>query len=245
MSLDLSTYPDCCMAFGLYELTTARLIKQLLSPGSHFVDAGANIGYFTLIAAQRVGPTGRVDAFEPQPDNRKRLLEHLQANRLTDHVTVHALALSDRFGVARIHSYRDDPSFNHGCASMFASASEGSASVSTVKTDRLDKVLEATSPALIKIDVEGAEPAVIEGAASLLTGTRPAAIIGEYNPRQAKVAAVSADLWVRRAVEIQPAYQVYVIGSKLRPIDVDQITGADLGEVNLLLQCPSARSDPH
>ena len=49
LGLDLGTYPDCCMAYGLYELDTARLIKRLLRVGDHFVDAGANIGYFTLL----------------------------------------------------------------------------------------------------------------------------------------------------------------------------------------------------
>src|SRR5882757_9969946 len=48
LDLDLGIYPDCSMAYGLYELETARLIKRVLKPGDHFVDGGANIGYFTM-----------------------------------------------------------------------------------------------------------------------------------------------------------------------------------------------------
>src|SRR4051812_17645981 len=59
--LDLDTYPDNCMAYGLYELDTARVIKSILKPGDHFVDGGANIGYFTHFAAKCVGPSGRID----------------------------------------------------------------------------------------------------------------------------------------------------------------------------------------
>src|SRR5690242_20490556 len=70
MTLDLGVYPDCCMAFGLYELHTYRLLKSLQTPGMHFVDCGANLGYFTLLAARWVGETGKVDAFEPDPINR-------------------------------------------------------------------------------------------------------------------------------------------------------------------------------
>ncbi|HUF79655.1 MAG TPA: hypothetical protein VMN03_00855, partial [Burkholderiales bacterium] len=74
LELDLGAYPDCCMALGLYELDTARVLRRLLRPGDHFIDGGANIGYFSLMAARLVGSIGRVDAFEPQPENRARLL---------------------------------------------------------------------------------------------------------------------------------------------------------------------------
>src|SRR5258705_8911400 len=77
LDLDLSTYPDCCMAVGLYELDTLKLIRRVLRRGDHFVDCGANLGYFTLAAARAVGPRGRVDAFEPDPINRARLEKNL------------------------------------------------------------------------------------------------------------------------------------------------------------------------
>src|SRR5688572_10671490 len=48
LTLDLSTYPDCCMACGLYESDTLKLLRKVLRAGMHFVDCGANIGYFTL-----------------------------------------------------------------------------------------------------------------------------------------------------------------------------------------------------
>src|SRR2546428_219103 len=63
LDLDLGTYPVVCMAFGLYELDTVRVLRRLLRDGSWFVDCGANIGYFTLLAVRWMGPSGRVDAF--------------------------------------------------------------------------------------------------------------------------------------------------------------------------------------
>jgi len=111
--LDLRTYPDCCMAFGLYELDTARIIRKLLRPGDTFVDGGANIGYFSLIAAKAVGPAGRVHAFEPQPDNRRRLEEHVAMNSLSKVVTIHPVALSDARGRMELHTY-ENPAANHG-----------------------------------------------------------------------------------------------------------------------------------
>ncbi len=55
LNLDIGTYPDCNMALGLYETETFSLLAKLLRPGSHFVDCGANLGYFTLHAAMLVG----------------------------------------------------------------------------------------------------------------------------------------------------------------------------------------------
>src|SRR3954466_16277507 len=84
LNLDLRTYPDINMAVGLYELDTARLTHRLLKPGSWFVDVGANVGYFTLLAAKWTSPTGKVDAVEPDPINRQRLEAHLRENNLID-----------------------------------------------------------------------------------------------------------------------------------------------------------------
>src|SRR5205814_8707332 len=109
------TYPDITMAVGLYELDTARQIRRLLKPTSHFVDVGANLGYFTLLAAKWIGPAGRIDAFEPDPINRQRLEEHLSENNLADRVRVHAIAASSQAGhVELIHP--QSAGANHGMA---------------------------------------------------------------------------------------------------------------------------------
>src|SRR5205814_6720257 len=103
LQLDLRTYPDITMAVGLYELDTARQIRRLLKPGSHFVDVGANLGYFTLLAAKWTGPAGRIDAFEPDPLNRQRLEEHLRENKLADRVWVHPIAASSHAGQVELN----------------------------------------------------------------------------------------------------------------------------------------------
>lgn len=65
---------------GHHEPATARIIAHLLGPGDTFIDVGANSGFFTLLAASRVGPTGRVYAFDPLPSMRRRL----QASKHTE-----------------------------------------------------------------------------------------------------------------------------------------------------------------
>lgn len=237
MDLDLATYPDCCMAFGLYELATARLIRRLLRRGDHFVDAGANIGYFTLLAARRVGPEGRVDAFEPEPVNRQRLLDHLAMNELADRVHVHAAALSDAAGSAVIHGV-PEPSgtFNHGCASIYPPAGVRT-TCTAVPTVRMDDVLDGCRVRLVKMDVEGAEPLVTGGMAGLLDVAIPPVIIGELNPMQSAAAGFPPSEWVRRVLAMRDDYRLYLVGSRPRRIAFDSAWLDRLGQVNLML-CP-------
>lgn len=232
LELDLATYPDCCMAYGLYELETARLIKRLLRPGDHFVDGGANIGYFTLLAAQRVGPHGRVDAFEPQPENRARLEANLRVNALSDGVRLHAQALADRAGEAALHILQG-PQHNHGEASLFAAPG---AATMAIATARLDEVLAGLSPRLIKLDIEGAEPLAIAGMAGLLQGTRPPMVLMEHNAAAAARAGFAPTEALDRLLKAQPCYHVYRIGWRLRRIEPTPAVLGAMGQVNLLLR---------
>ena len=216
MTLDLGVYPDCCMAFGLYELDTERLIRRILRPGDRFVDAGANIGYFTMLAASVVGDSGRVDAFEPQPDNRARLIEHLQRNELADRVRVHPLALGDRDDTVTIHYYIDR--LNHGSSTLFVEPDARTRRVE-VPMRRMDDVLADVDTApvrLVKMDIEGAEPLAIAGMARLLGAEQPPMIVCEFNPSQARVAGFDSAETVRRVLDIQPRYTVYRVGWRLQ-----------------------------
>jgi len=238
MQLDLGTYPDCCMAFGLYELDTARVIRSILKPGDHFVDAGANIGYFTMMAAQLVGPSGRVDAFEPEPANHARLLAHVQANHLNDRVRLHAMALSDQACDVIIHRYpEDDARFNHGCSTLFADEDAGVSTTSTtVPAKRMDELIHDSVPKLVKLDVEGAESLVIGGMSKILQSSEPPILIGEYNPAQSKVADIAPEQWIRLALAIQPRYQVYRIPVGPNPVSIDSNAFCHLEQVNLMLR---------
>jgi FkbM family methyltransferase len=230
MDLDLATYPDCCMAVGLYELDTLRLIRRLLRPGDHFADCGANIGYFTLAAAAAVGPTGRVDAFEPDPLNRERLQRHLAANGAPPHVRVHPIALSDTAGQATLY-HPTQAGRNHGEASLFRPA-DGDVTPYTVLTDRLDEVLEKP-PHLIKMDIEGAELAAIRGMTRLLKAHPPMLII-EHNPESAAAAGHRAGDLLRALRETEPRYRAYWAGWRLREMPTPEAIDAFTRQGNIL-----------
>ena len=241
LDLDLNCYPDCTMAFGLYELDTARVMRRMLRPGDHFIDGGANIGYLTMIGAQCVGPSGRVDAFEPQPENRARLEANLRRNDLAARVRVHAEALSDNAGVATIHRFAGDQG-NHGMASLFAGDGAAATTAVEVPTVRLDDALSGTSPALIKLDVEGAESLAIKGMTGLLKAPRPPAVILEHNPETLRRAGAASGLSepVRLLLATRDDWQVRVIAFGLPRIDPnDAPRWQRLRQVNLLVQSPS------
>jgi FkbM family methyltransferase len=88
---------------GIWEPYETRLLCELLQPGQRFVDAGANIGYFTLLAAFLVGESGQVFAFEPEPRNMLLLTRSLEANRLSSRVVAEQAGLSERDGQALLH----------------------------------------------------------------------------------------------------------------------------------------------
>ena len=213
LDLDLATYPDCCMACGLFELDTYRTLARLVRPGHHVVDCGANVGYFTLQAARLAGPIGRVDAFEPDPLNRQRLEQNLAANAMADRVKVHAVALSDEDAWATLY-HPTEGARNHGESSLFAPEGDQPADAFSVPTARLDAVLDRT-PDVIKMDIEGAELAALRGATGLLAAPGAPQWIIEHNVDSARAAGHRPGDLLRFLRTHRPGYRAYWIGWRL------------------------------
>jgi FkbM family methyltransferase len=152
----------------IWEKTETAAFLALARPGMCVFDVGANIGYYTLLAARAVGPTGLVCAFEPEPHNFALLARNVAENGFSNVRLVHA-AVSDREGVTRLHL--DDANFGaHSFDAGSVPTSSGrSLEVRTVRLD--DYAAEARgfgAGVLVKIDVQGAEALVVGGALSLL-----------------------------------------------------------------------------
>ncbi|QDU72483.1 FkbM family methyltransferase [Mucisphaera calidilacus] len=219
LDLDLATYPDCCMAFGLYELSTARLIKRLVRTGDVVVDGGANLGYFTLLMASRVGDAGSVHAFEPDPVNRARLVAHLELNGLQDRVVVHPVALSDRSGTATLHRFAEtDSAHNHGMSSLF-DAEEGATQTYEVQTVRMDEVVK-TNVRLVKLDLEGAEPLAVAGMSGQLVGDAPPMVLGEYGFGEASRAGHTPAAWMEGLRSIREDWRFEVVRRGLQAVEL-------------------------
>jgi FkbM family methyltransferase len=151
-----------------YESQLSALIHAL-PRGGVFVDVGANVGNFSLLAARRVGASGLVAAFEPNPETYARLLDHIAINHANGLVSFHAavgaapgsvdLVCTENSGLSHLGSGR----VNERAARRVAQ---------TTLDDSLPPLLRGRSIDLMKIDVEGAELGVLQGAEQLLLAGR-------------------------------------------------------------------------
>ena len=156
---------------GLHEYEDMSFVLDVLQPGDLFVDVGANIGSYSILAG---GVGAHVLAFEPIPQSFKVLEQNILLNGLQDKVEAYNIGIGSSSGELRFSA--DQDTVNHVLA-------EGERVNSAVKVDvlPLDNVLHEKSPVLLKIDVEGYESEVLTGAAMVLAHPQLLAVIVELN----------------------------------------------------------------
>jgi FkbM family methyltransferase len=166
-----SSFESCW--FGVYEREKQKEFAAAVRPGAVVYDVGANVGFYTLLAATLAGPQGRVYAFEPLPRNVRILTRHAALNRLTN-VHVFAGAVSDRPGTARFDQ----------CAlpEMGRLSASGGIEVLTFQLDDLLASGRIPPPHVVKIDVEGAEWDVLRGARDVFLRHRPTVLLATHGP---------------------------------------------------------------
>lgn len=149
---------------GIWEPYETSLLLELLRPGDVFVDVGANIGYFSVLAASVVGEQGGVFAFEPDPDNYRLLLANAALNALQQCITPIQAALSDVAGEGQLFLSAD----NLGDHQVYASG-EARPSVSIALVNGSDFLRDRLQRMdLLKVDTQGSEYQVIAGLLPLL-----------------------------------------------------------------------------
>lgn len=159
---------------GEYEEKEIRLLEQCLAEGDVFVDVGANIGLFSLVASKRVGPAGAVYAFEPVKKNHARLVQHATLNK-AENIRAERLAVSDRD--AEITLFLDEREQNNGMATAYPDGYTWSDRVRSVTLNDYFRKLSSGPVRLIKIDIEGGEYAALLGMQELLQEHKPLLLI--------------------------------------------------------------------
>ncbi len=153
------------MLLGRYEPLETDIIKRLLRPGDTYIDVGAHVGWFVVQAGRLVRPNGRVFAFEAFPENADTLRRNVALNRL-DNVVIENCAVADGSGSVAVGRQRGSDS---GSVTAGVRAAEALTEVRQIKLD--DYLPPDVSPKLIKIDVEGLEQCVLDGASGTLKRT--------------------------------------------------------------------------
>lgn len=156
---------------GLHEYDEMSFLLHFLRAGELFVDIGANIGTYTVLASAVCG--AKVISFEPSPSTYEELVDNVKINRVEGLSESWNMALGEREGSV---TFTDDlDTVNH----VLSSSESQHRKTVNVPVKRLDDVLAGRQSALIKLDVEGYELAVLKGATTALAGTR--ALIVELN----------------------------------------------------------------
>jgi len=165
---------------GSYELEVQRVLQERLKPGSVFYDVGANIGFYSLLAARQ---SAQVFAFEPDVQNAKSLERHVSLNSLGAKIEVIRAAVFSTSGFVALEPA--DSARGHGNAHVGPDTEHSHPTVKVPCTTLDDFAREHVVPDTIKIDVEGAESNVLKGAEELFTQSRPHLICEVHDPANA------------------------------------------------------------
>jgi len=220
-----------------WEPEETRLVSSLLREGDVFVDVGANVGYFTLVASDAVGKSGKVFAFEPEPKNFSLLRKNVQVNKCvnarceqkavngTDH-PVELYLSSFNYGDHRIFQSHDDEDYNRG-------RQRARTQVEGVTLDSY--FAPGTRVDFIKMDVQGAEYFALQGMKRVLRDNLDVVLMMEFWPHGLKEAGVEPSRLLEEIEDLGfVSYKTH--SGKLALFDRDEIlqtSGDDC--VNLVL----------
>lgn len=162
----------CIREKGVFEPHSTAVVRSLLKPGWVVLDVGANIGYYTVLMSRLVGASGRVIGFEPTVKFRQRLAQNLAANGL-DNVDIFPYGLSDR-------NLRDEICFGESSATLHWVPDHPPRAQEEIELRRLDDLFPTLGLSrldFIKVDIDGHEPAFLEGAWETIENYRPLVLL--------------------------------------------------------------------
>jgi len=223
------SYLDNELRAGIFERREADFVSRFLREGMVVLDIGAHHGFYTLLASKRVGPSGKVFAFEPSPRERKRLRRHLRLNRC-ENVSIQPSALGSATGRADLFVVRSAENYLNSLRPPAAQLSTRKISVDVTTIDDFLRSAAVPRVDFIKLDVEGAELEVLRGANRLLRRDhRPTLLVEIQDVRTAP--------WGYRSIEIvrfltRLDYQWLAFGATgaLEPLDSER----DVRDTNFL-----------
>jgi FkbM family methyltransferase len=165
---------------GSYEYRKRKMFEKFVYPGAVIYDIGANVGYFSLLAAELAGKKGTIYAIEPLPRNIEFIQRHISLNKINNIQVIEA-AVSDQIGEAY---------FDLGASTAMGHlAKTGKLAVKSVTLDGLLEEGKILPPGIIKLDVEGAEYLALSGAQKLVERYQPI-IFMDTHQREAHHASI-------------------------------------------------------
>lgn len=193
MRLDLEDYIQRMIYLGCYERWETKIVRAVLQPGMTFLDVGANIGYFSLLASNIVGPKGKVFAVEPSPYVADLFAEAITTNQITN-IHLKRCGLGASAGSVSLSI----PGRGNHTPTMLTDTGAPSLSVQVERLDDCLKEWNCNHIDLLKMDVEGFEGFVLDGAPEAFAQHRIRRVLCEFNnPWLQRAGSSSAKLYQR------------------------------------------------
>jgi FkbM family methyltransferase len=191
----------------VHEEFTTKLFKEVVKEGDVVVDLGANLGYFTLLAAKLAGKRGKVYSFEPEPRNYNYLLKNIELNGY-DNVFAIPKAVSDRSGKVKLYVCPYDSGHHtinqyDGIKAYKPDFTDDKKDFVEVETVTLDEFFEGMkqSISVIKMDVEGAEMLALSGMDRVIRDSKNMKMFVEFFPLLIKEMGGSPEEFICRLLE--------------------------------------------
>ncbi|HXN47774.1 MAG TPA: FkbM family methyltransferase, partial [Bryobacteraceae bacterium] len=190
----------CFLMDGYWEEWVVRRLKDYVKPGMRVLDLGANMGFYTLLLCDLVGPQGHVTAFEPWPHYHEILRRNVEVNGYSGRCTLVRKAVHEAGGSKDLVFFEGygTGALKGGEAFFEQPGMVDTPTVLSVETVSLDEYLAANPQQIdfIKMDVDGSEPFVLRGAQSLLRGTNPLTIFCEFCPPILRAAGLDPEAFL-------------------------------------------------
>ncbi len=196
-----------------YELKETRFFRRYLKSGMVFFDIGANVGYYSLLASDIIDD-GSIHSFEPIFEQYRDLLENVERNELTN-VTVNRLIVSNRSGSLDIHLGSEDNSGSASVEFVYREADVGKETVECTTLDEYVRVHKVKQIDVVKIDTEGHETSVLQGAQDTLKKFKPLLLI-EVRGKMLEEIGSSRDKFFQQMKDL--GYQAYELKRNGRPV---------------------------
>lgn len=178
MRLDLSESIQRMMFLGMYEPEQTAWFKRCLCSGDAFIDVGASFGYYTTLGATLVGPSGKVFAFEPSPIASK-VIEEAVEDAAVRNIMLTKAAVGKGEGSASL--FLPTTQYLHSPSILQSDPAFVPIQVPVIALDQFEPLQNVPQIKLVKMDVEGYEPDVLDGMENLIKAKRVENIICEFN----------------------------------------------------------------
>jgi FkbM family methyltransferase len=203
------------MSHGFWEQWVTDVFVNLVKPGMTVLDIGANCGYYSLLAAMYVGPNGKVHAFEPSPLHHDNFVRSIAKNGFSQ-IELHKVALTNTDGETTLYISR------LGGASIYNPGLPGTVEAK-VKTVVFSEYFPKQKVDVIKIDIDGSEPLIMDGLFQLIDSNDEMEIIMEYCPFLWRAGGYEPLPILQKFAERGFSFHIIGYDGKLVPTTVEQL----------------------